>query len=121
MNLQPAATSVAATAATKPHAAPTIATSSPPPEQTQPDPDADPAPKKRKLSESLLPDATATAALLTNDPDEGPLLPLAPDHSPRSDLALSLDLHDLDSYSVSHYWDASTMAPLNAASAVSIA
>ncbi|KAI0021473.1 NUDIX hydrolase domain-like protein [Xylariomycetidae sp. FL0641] len=34
-----------------------------------------------------------------------------------SDLALSLDLHDRASY----YWDASTMAPLNAASAAAIA
>lgn len=38
----------------------------------------------------------------------------------KSDLELSLDL-DLHSYPTSHYWDASTMAPLNAVSAVSIA
>ncbi|KAK6081840.1 NUDIX domain-containing protein [Seiridium cupressi] len=40
-----------------------------------------------------------------------------PDTS-KSDLELSLDV---DSYAASHYWDASTMAPLNAVSAAAIA
>jgi hypothetical protein len=41
-----------------------------------------------------------------------------PDSDKRSDLELSLDL---TSHTASDYWDASTMAPLNAVSAVSIA
>lgn len=53
----------------------------------------------------------------TTEPDQDPAELAA---NTRSDLELSLDLGP-DSHTASDYWDASTMAPLNAVSAVSIA